>query len=130
MAIKQRSNRLLKKGFHKCRKLGTRILECATNWEYIEELDIRACFRSREEEYYSIPRDVPKGHVAVYVGEECKRFVIKLSLLRHPLFRHCLIELRRCSNSPQVRNSRFHAMRTFFLALFTWPALKQIKSTW
>ncbi|KAK3232463.1 hypothetical protein Dsin_004344 [Dipteronia sinensis] len=90
MAMKQRSDRLLKKCFHKCRKLGVRILEYATNWASIEELDIRACFCSREEEYFSIPRDVPKGHVAVYVGEECKRFVIKLTLLRHPLFRALL----------------------------------------
>ncbi|MCO5576818.1 hypothetical protein L7F22_030638 [Adiantum nelumboides] len=33
---------------------------------------------------------VPPGHLAVYVGEERKRFVIKTSYLSHPLFRALL----------------------------------------
>ncbi|KAF7109293.1 hypothetical protein CFC21_109582 [Triticum aestivum] len=30
--------------------------------------------------------DVPKGHFAVYVGEQRKRFVIPTAYLRHPSF--------------------------------------------
>ncbi|XP_010271569.1 PREDICTED: auxin-responsive protein SAUR23-like [Nelumbo nucifera] len=36
-------------------------------------------------------RDVPKGHLAVYVGEtQKKRFVIPVSYLKHPLFQDLL----------------------------------------
>lgn len=34
--------------------------------------------------------DVPKGHLAVYVGKDHKRFVIPISYLSHPLFRDLL----------------------------------------
>ncbi|CAK8576702.1 unnamed protein product [Lathyrus oleraceus] len=34
--------------------------------------------------------DVPKGHLAVYVGNYHKRFVIPISYLSHPLFRDLL----------------------------------------
>ncbi|XVF45439.1 hypothetical protein PTKIN_Ptkin02bG0206300 [Pterospermum kingtungense] len=36
-------------------------------------------------------KNVPKGHIAVYVGEgNRKRFVIPISFLNHPLFRDLL----------------------------------------
>ncbi|PON93810.1 Small auxin-up RNA [Trema orientale] len=41
----------------------------------------------------SMAVDVPKGHLAVYVGEnEKKRFVIPVSLLSQPLFQDLLIQ--------------------------------------
>ncbi|KAL2460019.1 SAUR-like auxin-responsive protein family [Abeliophyllum distichum] len=34
--------------------------------------------------------DIPKGHCAVYVGEEHRRFVVPISFLNHPLFQELL----------------------------------------
>lgn len=39
----------------------------------------------------AIPPDVPSGHLAVYVGQQCnKRFVIRAAYLNHPVFRALL----------------------------------------
>ncbi|XP_055818509.1 protein SMALL AUXIN UP-REGULATED RNA 12-like [Solanum dulcamara] len=39
---------------------------------------------------YELPLDVPKGHFAVYVGENRTRYIIPISLLTHPDFQ-CLL---------------------------------------
>ncbi|KAM0045510.1 putative small auxin-up RNA [Helianthus debilis subsp. tardiflorus] len=41
-----------------------------------------------------IPRDVPKGHLVVYVGENESRFVISVKLLKDPLFNALLDKAR------------------------------------
>ncbi|KAJ1702011.1 hypothetical protein LUZ63_001790 [Rhynchospora breviuscula] len=39
---------------------------------------------------YPIPKDVPKGHMVVYVGQQLIRYVIRISFLKHPLFQELL----------------------------------------
>ncbi|XP_073275490.1 auxin-induced protein 15A-like [Primulina huaijiensis] len=38
------------------------------------------------------PSDVPAGHVAVTVGSNYKRFVVRTTYLNHPLFKKLLVE--------------------------------------
>ena len=70
---------------NKWRKIGSKVVPCAAceqccQWVLWSPLH-EDCF---------IPRDVPKGHLVVYVGENNRRLVIKISLLNHPLFRALL----------------------------------------
>lgn len=53
-----------------------------------------SCFMHEGKEEACIPKDVPKGHLVVYVGENQRRFVIKVKLLKHPLFSALLDEAR------------------------------------
>ncbi|GKC81964.1 auxin-induced protein 6B-like protein, partial [Tanacetum coccineum] len=39
-----------------------------------------------------IPSDVPAGHVAVTVGINCRRFVVRATHLNHPVFQKLLIQ--------------------------------------
>ncbi|WCJ35126.1 SAUR-like auxin-responsive protein family [Euphorbia peplus] len=39
-----------------------------------------------------IPSDVPAGHVAVCVGSNCRRFVVRAAHLNHPFFKKLLIQ--------------------------------------
>ncbi|XP_059643380.1 protein SMALL AUXIN UP-REGULATED RNA 12 [Cornus florida] len=73
----------------KWRKMGSRVIPSAV-CEYCYQW---ALWRSTQEEN-TIPRDVPKGHLVVYVGEHHKRFVVKITLLQHPLFKALLDRAR------------------------------------
>ncbi|KAK4726124.1 hypothetical protein R3W88_031041 [Solanum pinnatisectum] len=37
-----------------------------------------------------VPNDVPTGHVAVTVGPNCKRFIVRATYLNHPMFKNLL----------------------------------------
>jgi len=39
-----------------------------------------------------VPSDVPSGHVAVYVGSSCRRFVVRATYLNHPVLRNLLVQ--------------------------------------
>ncbi|XWS56426.1 hypothetical protein CRYUN_Cryun09bG0084400 [Craigia yunnanensis] len=56
-------------------------------WGHIRDWNLWSCLL--EEDY--IPKDVPRGHLVIYVGEDyCKRFIIKISSLKHPLLKALL----------------------------------------
>lgn len=67
----------------------SRVIPCSA-CEYCYQWALWSSMHERR----SIPSDVPKGHLVVYVGENCKRFVIKLTLLNHPLFKALLDQAR------------------------------------
>ncbi|KAI4323745.1 hypothetical protein L6164_023326 [Bauhinia variegata] len=48
----------------------------------------RASFTATQAASKSV--EVPKGHLAVYVGQEMKRFIIPISYLSQPLFQELL----------------------------------------
>ncbi|KAE8702107.1 Chromatin remodeling complex subunit [Hibiscus syriacus] len=74
----------------KWRKMGSKVIPCSS-CEFCSEW---AKSPSSMHEEGSIPSDVPKGHLVVYVGENHKRFVIKLNMLKHPLFKALLDRAR------------------------------------
>ncbi|KAJ9181564.1 hypothetical protein P3X46_009682 [Hevea brasiliensis] len=83
--MKNMQRKFLKACCNKWSKTESRVIPCA-GCEHCCQWGLWAS----SHEGKSIPRDVPKGHLVVYVGENYKRFVIKLSLLHHPLFRALL----------------------------------------
>ncbi|ONK79622.1 uncharacterized protein A4U43_C01F8250 [Asparagus officinalis] len=78
------NKRFLQAFLRKWRKLSIEALaRDYRRWELLSRSSIN-------DEEFSIPKDVPKGHLVVYVGEERKRFVIHVSFLDHPMFRALL----------------------------------------
>ncbi|KAM7470848.1 hypothetical protein LguiA_009031 [Lonicera macranthoides] len=76
MAIRSKSNKLpqtqvLKQILKRCSSLGK-----------------KQCYNYDEN---NLPLDVPKGHFAVYVGENRSRYIVPISFLTHPEFQ-CLLQ--------------------------------------
>ncbi|KAF7818631.1 indole-3-acetic acid-induced protein ARG7 [Senna tora] len=119
--------KLLRGCLNKWKKMRSRVIPCSA-CEYCCQWALwsSSCMHH---ERRSIPSDVPKGHLVVYVGENCKRFVIKLTLLNHPLFKalldkareeydfvsdaklcipcdeHLFLSILRCATSPQNKGA-------------------------
>ncbi|KAK9061417.1 hypothetical protein SSX86_018598 [Deinandra increscens subsp. villosa] len=77
-----------------CRKMNIGVLassaECEKCWQWAFRWV--SSFMHQGDKEACIPSDVPKGHLVVYVGENQRRFVIKVKLLKHPLFSALLDE--------------------------------------
>lgn len=85
-SMKVIQGKFLRACLRKCRKLDTKAISpapCDRCWQLLSSRSVR-------KKKKTVPRDVPKGHLAIYVGEFRKRFVIKITLLDHPLFRALL----------------------------------------
>ncbi|KAJ9540135.1 hypothetical protein OSB04_026641 [Centaurea solstitialis] len=79
-----------------CKKMNNGVLPSSADCEKCWQWAFRwpSSFTNEEKEDACIPKDVPKGHLVVYVGKNQRRFVIKVKLLKHPLFSALLDEAR------------------------------------
>ncbi|XP_057779178.1 auxin-induced protein 15A-like [Salvia miltiorrhiza] len=78
--------KFLKTCMKKWRRMGRSVMPCEACWSW--------SLWALVHEEKIVPSDVPKGHLVVYVGECDKRFVIKVSLLKNPLFQALLDQAR------------------------------------
>ncbi|RZC05445.1 auxin-induced protein X15-like [Glycine soja] len=53
---------------------------------------LRQMLRRWRSKAHRIPSDVPAGHVAVCVGTNSRRFVVRATYLNHPVFKKLLVE--------------------------------------
>ncbi|KAL3825901.1 hypothetical protein ACJIZ3_021930 [Penstemon smallii] len=83
-----RKRKFLKECMKKWQRVGRKVIPCASSCGMCGG----DCSFWHEEKI--VPSDVPKGHLVVYVGEYHKRFVIKVTLLKHPLFQALLDQAR------------------------------------
>ncbi|XP_040378824.1 auxin-induced protein X10A-like [Oryza brachyantha] len=74
--------RFLRAFLHSWKKLGAAAPPAAGDWAPLDGGE------------GAIPSDVPRGHTVVYVGEELRRYVVRVSSLDHPLFRELLDRAR------------------------------------
>lgn len=80
--------KFLKVFLNKWQKMGSRVIPSAAGCDCCGQW---ALWPSKQEDK-CIPSDVPKGHLVVYVGEDYTRYVINITLLKHPLFKVLLDE--------------------------------------
>lgn len=58
----------------------------------------------------AVPSDVPSGHLAVYVGQQCStRFVMQAAYLNHPVFKALLEQAEEESATPTRAGLQFPA---------------------
>ena len=85
---------------------------------------------SGTEDEESIPKDVPKGHLVVYVGEELKRFVIHVSFLDHPLFRALLDRAQEVYEFNPDSKLCIPCDETIFLGVLRYVGSQQDRRIW
>ncbi|GLT70149.1 hypothetical protein SLA2020_422460 [Shorea laevis] len=82
----KKKGQILTRSFFKFRSVCVGVLKYRT-LDHVRDWGLLFCMYKKDG---PIPEDVPRGHLAVYVEKEFKRFVIKITLLNHPLFQALL----------------------------------------
>ncbi|RZR96014.1 hypothetical protein BHM03_00024940 [Ensete ventricosum] len=83
---------------------------------------------SEEEE--GVPEDVPGGHTVVYVGERRRRFVVRVALLEHPLFRALLDQAREEFGFGDGGKLRIPCEEALFLGVLCHVSSRRRRGVW